>query len=180
MRQRDGLAALVLAVAGIGCCSSMVLAHGGGGGHDPSPDDALEAPQDAWLVRFGHLDTSIWNIFFAKAADAREARRDRTAEEAMHAELLLDMGGRRAGAEFVVVVSGPKVRVKSLPGRQTVGKGRRWKNDVGMVGFKFPTRLIGRNDEFDWRLKIQSADGETLDKIPQQGWAHHPQTSRGR
>jgi hypothetical protein len=175
MRQRGGLAALFLAVAGIGCCSSMVLAHGGGSAGDPAPGDAPGALQDAWLVRFGHLDTSIWNIFFAKGEDPRDARRDRTADEAMHAELLLDMGGRRAGAEFVVVVSGPKVRVKRLPGRQTVGKGRRWRNDVGMVGLKFPTRLIGRGNEFDWRLEIESADGETLDKIPDRGWAQHPQ-----
>src|SRR5215207_6204691 len=101
MWRRNGAAALVFAVAGIGCCSSLVLAHGGGGMRDVE-GDAPEALQDVRLVRFGHVEHMVFNLHFV-VPEGEDKGRVRTAEEEVHAELFLDMGSRRAGAEYVAV-----------------------------------------------------------------------------
>jgi hypothetical protein len=161
----------VAAVAVLACLAAFADAHGGGG--TDATGDAASGQPDLKAIRYAHLEDMCFVPLFNSSGP------DPTGPPGpadLRAELFLDTGPRRAGAEFVVTKRGTgKAQLRRLPGRVKVGRAR-YGGSAAICARRSRVGLTG-SSSFNWRLRYLSAERQKVDAMPDHGYCKHRATS---
>src|SRR5215203_1757327 len=122
----SGTVSVTVVVAVFACLATFASAHGGAV-KDATGDPASGEP-DLMSLRYAHLE-DMCSVPLFNSGGPNPTRPPGPAD--LRAELFLDTGRRRAGAEFAVTKRGAgKAQLRRLPGRVKVGRARYGGNEA--------------------------------------------------